>query len=48
MDERVKKVVAHETAQFKAISRDAVNSRAYIYPIKVRASNAQEAKSSNS
>jgi hypothetical protein len=35
MDERVKQVVAEEAQQIKAISKDAIQSRAYIYPIKV-------------
>lgn len=35
MDQRVKEVVVQEAEQFKAVSREAVESRAYIYPIKV-------------
>lgn len=35
MDQRVKQVVVEEAQQFKAISTDAVKSRAYVYPIRV-------------
>ena len=35
MDERVKKVVVEETQHIKAVSAEAVRSRAYIYPVQV-------------
>jgi hypothetical protein len=36
LNERVKAVATEEAQKIKAVTTDAVKSRAYIYPIKVR------------
>lgn len=35
MDERVKQVATEEAQRVKAMTKDAVQSRAYLYPLKV-------------
>ena len=40
MDQRVKQVVTEEAQQIKAVGKDAIKSRAYIYPVQVLNNNA--------